>query len=240
MGKPEYQDLEAGGSLLFPGIDSTDNLLRWGFIRKVYGIVACQLALTALVATVVVLNSGLRNFLAGSMAVQLGLMLLTLLGLVPLYIYRHNHPKNLIFLGLWTAAMSLSLGVAVSFYQTAIVLEAVVLTAAILIALTAYTFYATAKGVEFGFMGPMLFAGLWALIAWSFIQLFFSPGPIARTVFSLLGALLFSAYIVFDTHMLISRNGIDEYVWTSVSLYLDVVNLFLYILRLLGQAQNNR
>lgn len=111
---------------------------------------ACQLVLTALVATVVVLNSGLRNFLAGSMAVQLMLMLLTLLGLVPLYIYRHNHPKNLIFLGLWTAAMSLSLGVAVSFYQTAIVLEAVVLTAAIVIALTAYTFYATAKGVEFG------------------------------------------------------------------------------------------
>jgi hypothetical protein len=40
--------------------------------------------------------------------------------------------------------------------------------------------------------------------------------PPHRTVFSLLGALLFSAYIVFDTHMLIARNGIDEYVWTSV------------------------
>ena len=82
---------------------------------------------------------------------------------------------------------------ACSFYQPLIVLEAVALTAGVVTGLTAYAFHATKRGAEFGWMGPMLFASLWALIIWSFIQLFFSPGPVARTIFALLGAILFSA-----------------------------------------------
>lgn len=41
-------------------------------------------------------------------------------------------------------------------------------------------------------------------------------------------------YIVFDVQLLATRLDVDDYIWGSVSLYLDVVNLFLYILRLLG------
>ena len=33
-----------------PGMGKLDNALRWGFIKKVYGIMSTQLALTALVA----------------------------------------------------------------------------------------------------------------------------------------------------------------------------------------------
>lgn len=32
---------------LVPGMTPTENSLRWGFINKVFGIVGCQLALTA-------------------------------------------------------------------------------------------------------------------------------------------------------------------------------------------------
>ena len=32
---------------LVPGMSPTENSLRWGFINKVFGIVGCQLALTA-------------------------------------------------------------------------------------------------------------------------------------------------------------------------------------------------
>ncbi len=50
-------------------------------------------------------------------------------------------------------------------------------------------------------------------------------------------AVLFCGYIVFDTHMLMERHSLDEYVWASVSLYLDIINLFLQILRLLGDRR---
>ncbi|KAL6776520.1 hypothetical protein ACKKBG_A21475 [Auxenochlorella protothecoides x Auxenochlorella symbiontica] len=202
-------DLESGGGLLYPGIDATDNSLRWGFVRKVYGIVTIQLALTAAVALVVTLVPSVNAFLARSLAANIGLMVLSLLALIPLFIYKDRHPLNLALLGLWTLA-----------------------------ALTAYSFWATARGVDFSPVGPLLAGLLWAMLAWGLFQIFFHPGPVARTIFSLLGALLFSAYLVFDTQLLIQRVGLDEYIWASVMIYLDVLNLFLYILRLLGDRRD--
>lgn len=43
---PQYgDDLESGGGLLYPGIDATDNSLRWGFVRKVGGGGLCHVGL---------------------------------------------------------------------------------------------------------------------------------------------------------------------------------------------------
>ena len=55
------------------------------------------------------------------------------------------------------------------------------------------------------FLGPMLFGCLMALLVWSLFQIFFPPGPVQNTIFSLLGSILFSAYIVYDTDNLIQR-----------------------------------
>lgn len=54
-------------------------------------------------------------------------------------------------------------------------------------------------------MGPLLMSFLWVFVVWGFIQLFFKPGPVALTIYSVLGACLFSAYIVYDTYLLIDR-----------------------------------
>ncbi len=55
------------------------------------------------------------------------------------------------------------------------------------------------------FLGPMLFGCLMALLVWSIFQIFLPPGPVQNTIFSLLGSILFSAYIVYDTDNLIQR-----------------------------------
>lgn len=47
-----------------------------------------------------------------------------------------------------------------------------------------------------------------------------------------LGAIIFSAYIIYDTNKLINKYSYDEYIWAAVSLYLDVINLFLSLLTL--------
>ena len=46
-------------------------------------------------------------------------------------------------------------------------------------------------------------------------------------------AILFSAYIVFDTQQILKRLSPEEYIIASVELYLDLLNLFLAILRIL-------
>ena len=68
----------------------------------------------------------------------------------------------------------------------------------------------------------LLHAALCAMVMWSFLQLLFGAyfGPAGRTVFALLGAIVFSGYIIFDTEQLIARFELDDYIMASVALYL--------------------
>lgn len=51
-----------------------------------------------------------------------------------------------------------------------IVLEALLLTSAVVSALTGYTFWASKKGKDFSFLGPILFTSLFVLILTGFMQ----------------------------------------------------------------------
>lgn len=60
-------------------------------------------------------------------------------------------------LRLQTALLSISVGTTCTFYQPLVVLEALALTAAIVVALTVYTFNAARKGANFRYsLGSML------------------------------------------------------------------------------------
>ncbi|KAJ4845718.1 hypothetical protein Tsubulata_014592 [Turnera subulata] len=63
-----------------------------------------------------------------------------------------------------------------------------------------------------------------------FFPAFIDPRTLA---FNAWGALLFAGYIVADTDSLIKRFKYDEYILASVSLFLDILNLFLKILQIL-------
>ena len=113
----------------------------------------------------------------------------------PLYHYQQKHPQNFIFLGLFTVCLSLTIGVAcantegmcvtfISFcfmwlsvltdaYGThagRIVIQALVLTAAVVCSLTGYTFWAAKRGKDFSFLGPVLFASLVGIVFAGLLQ----------------------------------------------------------------------
>jgi FtsH-binding integral membrane protein len=222
---------------LVPGLSKTENMLRWGFIKKVYAIIACQVLLTSVVASVIYLVHPIQNFVLSSPAFQITFAILPLVGLYPLHVYQTRHPWNLFLLAAWTACLSIGVGTACTAAAPGIILEALVITSAIVTGLTVYAFRAARKGQDFTFMGPMLISSLFALVAWSFIQMFFPVGPLGETIYSLFGAVIFSGFIVYDTSNLIQKYDIDQYVWASVNLYLDILNLFLTILRLLNRAR---
>lgn len=223
---------------LLPGISKTENSLRWGFIRKVYGIVATQLVLTAVISFAIMSSPATQAFLARSPGLLLALALVPLVLLIPLHMYKDKHPTNLLLLGLFTALFSTTVGFICTAYAPLVVVEAIAITGGIVAGLTAYAFWATRKGHDLTFMAPMLFASLWGLIIWGFFQMFFDVGPVGRTIYALLGAVIFSGYIVFDTHMLIARYDLDDYIWASLNLYLDIINLFIKILQLLGRRDD--
>jgi hypothetical protein len=75
-----FDDLEAGfGGRLYPGIGEDENTLRWGFIRKVYGILSVQILLTTLVAGSVVYFEGLKTFFQQTPALVLFLAFVPLI-----------------------------------------------------------------------------------------------------------------------------------------------------------------
>lgn len=70
-------DLEAGtGETLYPGISRGESALRWGFVRKVYGILAAQLLLTTAVSALTVLHPTLNATLSDSAGLALVLAVL--------------------------------------------------------------------------------------------------------------------------------------------------------------------
>ena len=68
-------------------------------------------------------------------------------------------------------------------------------------------------------------------------QLFF-PTELVDKAISIGGALLFSLFIIFDTHMLMHKLSPEEYIVATINLYLDIINLFLHLLKLLGERKN--
>ncbi|KAG6521876.1 hypothetical protein ZIOFF_019009 [Zingiber officinale] len=295
-------DLEAGWAPLHPGLSRTESDLRWGFVRKVYGILATQILLTTAVSAATVLHPSINSALAASPGLALAFAILPLVRkrdeengalkdsgrgkmkveegrcakatrvgsggciilvlqvlydgsvvdvdtlllcyssngsfLLPLYHYRQRHPLNLAFLGLFTLCLSLSIGVACANTEGKIVLEALILTSAVVSSLTGYTFWASRKGKDFSYIGPFLFSGLIILLVTSTIQIFFPLGTTSSAIIGGFGALVFSGFIIYDTEELIKRYTYDEYIWASVNLYLDILNLFITILNMLKRSEN--
>ncbi|TRY70035.1 hypothetical protein TCAL_13291 [Tigriopus californicus] len=80
-----------------------------------------------------------------------------------------------------------------------------------------------------------LYAGLWLLILAGFMQLIVG-GRVADTGLAVVGALLFCGFIIFDTHMIMTRVSPEEYIMATIELYLDIVNLFIEILKILERV----
>lgn len=198
-------------------------------IRNTYQLLALSTALAGVGAGI----SMLAGFgpLAG--------IVLTLLGLVPLFYLHKNRntaaavPAMLTFTGL----SGLGLGPTLSHYinlpgGSATVLSAALITTAVTLALTAYV-YKTGK--DFSRLGGFLFAGLIVVLLAAIAALFI---PAMQAMVSAAGALLFSGFILYDTSRLV-RGEEDNYVMAAVSMYLNVLNLFLSILQLLGLSSND-
>ena len=149
---------------------------------------------------------------------------------------RKSYPTNLLFLTGFTALEAYSISVIVSFYDSRIVLEALILTLGIFLALT---LFACQTKYDFTSWAPYLFGGLWGLILFGFMAAFFPYNSTAELCYGGLAALIFSGYILVDTQLVMRHYHVEEEIAAAISLYLDIINLFLAILRILNSQQNN-
>lgn len=108
-------------------------------------------------------------------------------------------------------------------------------TAAVFAAMASY---ATVTKRDFSMMGKWLFAGVIVLILASIANIFLGMAML-QIVISMVAIGIFSAYILYDVQQIVN-GGETNYISATLSLYLDVYNIFVNMLALLGLGGGDR
>jgi FtsH-binding integral membrane protein len=149
-------------------------------------------------------------------------------------------PWNLVLLYAFATLEGLVLGGILESYLASglgmLVLAAASATGVVVLIAGAYG-YTTKR--DLSRLGSILFIGLLALIAVSLIGLFVHL-TVLQLVISAAGTLLFTGFLIFDLNRVARATSVTQgdAIMLAVSVYLDVFNLFLMILSLLGLARS--
>ncbi|CAG8560137.1 24689_t:CDS:2 [Racocetra persica] len=81
--------------------------------------------------------------------------------------------------------------------------------------------------------------GLWVVIIAGIIGIFVPFNSTWDLVFAAGTAVLFSGFIIYDTFTIMKRLSPEEYVIAYVELYMDFINLFIAILRILNDLNRD-
>jgi len=216
-----------------------ESQVRRGFIKKVFSILAVQLLVTFAVSFTFISVEGVKAYIqtnAWPFFLSIGLTLSSIIALSCCGDLSRRYPHNFILLGVFTLAESFLVGAATCQYDTDIVLLALGITVVLTVTLITYAFQTK---YDFTTLGGILLCSLVTLMLFGFVTIFYH-GKIMNLVYSSVGALLFSVYLVYDVQILMEGKRCqispDEYVFAALNLYLDIIQIFMYILRILSEA----
>ncbi|KAI0072506.1 UPF0005-domain-containing protein [Panus rudis PR-1116 ss-1] len=210
--------------------------IRNAFVRKVYTILFIQILATCIVAGFISHSPDTILWVLTHQWSFYVPLFGTLLNLGLLYWQRHTHPWNFVLLSTFTVMEAFTLGVMTAFFDPTTVMQALLITLGVFLGLTLFTFQSK---YDFSGMGPWLFGGLIALVMTGFVGIFLPFNSTLDLIYAIGGCLIFSGYVIYDTYMINNRLSPDEYIVAAISLYLDFINLFISILRLLNNTQND-
>jgi modulator of FtsH protease len=168
-----------------------------------------------------------------------GAMILSIVGsvgcLIALFFAKAKPGLNLGLFYAFSVFEGMALGLIVDSYLArgmgSVVRNASFTTAGLVMVLGAYAW--TTKRDLSGLSGYLM-AGLIGVIVASLVGLFLQA-PLFHLLLSAATAVLFSGFVLFDIQRLrYAEGGHADAIWLAVSIYLDIFNLFLAILRLFG------
>ncbi|VVC95815.1 protein lifeguard 2 [Leptidea sinapis] len=215
--------------------DFSEQSIRKAFIRKVYSILMCQLLVTMGFIALFVFHEPTVQFVRNNSYlfwIALVALVVCLISMACCENVRRTSPMNFIFLFIFTLAQSFLLGVTCSNFQVNEIFMAVGITAAVCLGLTLFAFQTK---WDFTMMGGALVAASMILLMFGLIAIFIPSNNIVRLVYASLGVLIFSLYLVYDTQLMLGGKhkysiSPEEYIFAALNLYLDIVNIFLFIL----------
>ena len=153
-----------------------------------------------------------------------------------------RYPHNYVLLSVFTMGQGFNLAAYCVMMDAEIIFVAAGMTAVITLMLSVF---ACQTKIDFTGVGPYLYVALNCLILFGFVIWFgWAPGG-ARNIYLLLGVLIFSLYLVYDTQLIVGGEhksyqfDMDDYVLAALVIYLDIINLFILLLQLLNGGRRD-
>lgn len=214
----------------YPGVVVRTGAERATLVRRTYSLVFASILVTIAGAAFAMSQPAIMGAVARHPFITMICMFAPLLLALK---FREAFPANLGLVFLFTFVEGLAISPILYVYgrsSPGVIGQAGMLTASAFGVLTLYAFVSRR---DFSAMGAFFTVGLWVLIATSLLNLFFQNQTASLW---LAGAtvLVFSGLLVFDTWRLRNVFGPEDYVQAAVTIYLDLLNMFLAILSLLG------
>ena len=215
-----------------PAVQVRSGAERATLVRRTYGLVFVSVLVTMLGSAFAFTQPRLMQ------AVAMHPFISMIAIFVPLWMAQRNarvFPKNVLLTLLFTFVEGVFIAPFLAIAEQAApgtVSQAGLLTFA---AFGGLTLYATVSRRDFSAWGSFFIIGLIVLFIAMLINVFVASAAASLWI-SAVGVMIFAGLLVFDTWR-ITRSGQfgqDDYVIAAVQIYLDLLNMFLFILSLLG------
>ena len=136
---------------------------------------------------------------------------------------------------IFTICMSILVAIGCLSYDVQVIIQSAVITTAATAVCIGYI-WITKRDLHS--LHGILSCGLTILIIWGITISIFQPSDKIQILYSIIGIIIFVTYILVDTSDMVNgRYKDDEYLIAAMSLYLDIINLFLYVLDLLNKCK---
>lgn len=214
------------------------------FLRNVYGWMAAALAVTGFVALAVTRMPGLQRVILGNPVVFFGLIIgeVVLVMVLAARVQRMSAgTATAVFIG-YSVLNGLTLSMVFLAYTSASVAQAFFVTAGVFGVMTVYGFVTK---TDLSRLGNILGMALIGFIIATVVNIFLRSEGL-YWIITYAGVLIFTGLVAYDTqqikNMALAGAGDDETgqklaIIGALKLYLDFVNLFLLLLRILGRQR---
>lgn len=214
------------------------------FMYGVYGLMSGALAVTAVTAYFVSTIPNIEITLFGSplLITLIFLGQLALVVVLGMMIQRLTFPMALTMFLIYAISLGVTLSAIFLVYVRASIVQTFVVCAAMFGLMSIYGYLTRADLTR---LGNIMMMALWGLIIALLVNLFFRS-PMADLVISGAGVVIFTLLAAYDTQkikqlgefMLADQEMMAKVaVWGALTLYLDFINLFLFLLRFMGRRR---
>jgi uncharacterized protein len=213
------------------------------FLRSVYGWMCAGLAITAVVASAIANSPTLAQAVVANQLLFIGLFV----GQIALVFYLSARVARLapgtaaLLFVVYSALTGVTLSVLVLAYTGASIATTFVVTAGMFAALA---IYGSTTSRSLAGAGQFFFMGLIGLLLASFIGIFWHS-PALQFLISVVGVIVFTGLTAWDAQRLkqmavaLPQGQLGSYaIVGALSLYLDFINLFLFLLRFMGSRRD--